>query len=156
MPTKDTIMIRPARLTDLHAMNRVKTGAALDMIGPHSRLVRAGHRRNPKLSFRSPAYWRGAIVAEVDRRVVGVAQAHGAKLSDLWVERSMRSRGIGARLAQAAEDRIRKQGYRMAHLFTATINEQGRVFYERNGWRLSYFMHHRVCHFRRCVYVKRL
>ncbi len=151
-----TVVIRPARLTDLHAINRVRTGAVLDMIGPHSRIVSDGHRRNPKLSYRSPRYWRGAVVAVVDGRVVGVAQNHGAKLSDLWVERTHRSLGIGAKLAQAAERRIRAKGYRRAFIYTASFNARGRVFYQRNGWLLAHFIQHRVCHFRRCVYVKRL
>ena len=137
-------------------MNRVRTGAALDMIGPHTRIVRDGHRRNPKLSFRSPRYWRGAVVAVVDGRVVGVARTQGPKLSDLWVDWAHRSQGIGAVLARAAENRIRAQGHRRAFLYTAAFNARGRLFYERNGWSLAGYLQHRVCHFRRCVYVKRL
>ena len=156
MSVKNSITIRPARLSDLHAINRVRTGAVLDMIGPHSRLVREGHVHNPHLSFRSPRYWQGAMVAVVNGSVVGVAQTHGAKLSDLWVEHSRRSKGIGAKLAHEAEKRIRQRGFRMAHLFTAGFNARGRIFYERNGWALARFTQHRVCHFRRCVYVKRL
>lgn len=156
MAPQNTIRIRPARLSDLHAMNRVKTGAALDMIGPHCRLIRNAHKRNPKNSFGKPRYWRGAVVAEVDGRVVGVVRTRGALFSDLWVDRSMRSRGIGAKLARAGEDQIRAHGHRVTYLYTADFNVRGRVFYERNGWTLTRFIQHKVCHFRRCVYVKRL
>lgn len=156
MSAQPKIHIRLARLSDLHALNRVKTGAAFDMIAAQSRVARQMHARNPKHWFGSPKRWRGTIVAEVDGRIVGVVQTHGAKLSDLWVERSERSKGIGATLLRAGENRIRAHGHRFTHLYTAIFNARGRVFYERNGWTLTSFTHHRVCHFRRCVYVKRL
>jgi GNAT superfamily N-acetyltransferase len=156
MASHERITLRPARLSDLHAMNRVKTGATLDMIGPHSRILRDGHRLNPKRSFSSAAWWRGAVVAEIEGRVVGVVRTRGALFSDLWVERSVRSQGIGAELLRAGENRIRAQGHRFTHLLTAHFNARGRSFYERNGWTLVGFTQHRVCHFRRCVYEKRL
>lgn len=152
----NVLRIRPARPSDLHAMNAVKTGAALDMIGPHSALARRMHHRHPHHWYGSAKRWRGALVAEVAGRVVGVVFTRGALFSDLWVDRSVRSQGIGAVLARAGEDKIRRDGHRIAHLYTALFNTRGRAFYERHGWTLTRHIHHHVLHFRRCVYVKRL
>lgn len=151
-----SLRIRPARPSDLHAMNAVKTGAALDMIGPHSALARRMHHRHPHHWWGSTARWRGALVAEVEGRVVGVVMTRGALFSDLWVERGTRSKGIGAKLARAGEDQIRRNGHRVTHLYTALFNTRGRAFYERHGWTMVRQIHHHVLHFRRCVYIKRL
>ena len=156
MDAHPKIHIRPARLSDLHAMNRVKTGATMGMIGPHFRIARLQHARNPKSSFGTAASWRGAMVAEVEGRAVSVFRTRGALFSDLWVDRDVRSLGIGAKLARAGENRIRADGHRFTYLLTALFNARGQAFYERNGWTLARFTQHRVFHFRRCVYVKRL
>lgn len=141
-------------------MNAVKTGAALDMIGPHSALARRMHHRHPHHWCGSFAFWRGALVAEVEGpgggKVVGVVMTRGALFSDLWVDRAVRSQGIGALLARAGEDKIRREGHRVTHLYTAEFNTRGRAFYERHGWTLVRHIHHHVLHFRRCVYIKRL
>ncbi|MEQ9445141.1 MAG: GNAT family N-acetyltransferase [Rhodospirillaceae bacterium] len=155
-----TLTLRPARLSDLHVLNHIKESAVRDSTAPGSPLTARLHRWNPKRSYAGPRYWRNAIVAEVDgvggRQVVGVAKTIGAMLKDLWVLHSARSHGAGAALARAAEDRIRADGHRMAHLYTAAFNARTLAFYERNGWTLVRFTQHAVGHFRRCVYVKRL
>ena len=156
MPITKTLTIRPARLSDLHAVNAVKSSAVLDTTAAGAPIFARQHRWNPKRWFSGPAYWRGALVAELDGRVVGVAKTKGAKLKDLWVLQEARSQGAGAALARAAEDRIRAGGHRMAHLYTAEFNPRTRAFYERNGWNLVRLTYHTVGHFRRCVYVKRL
>jgi hypothetical protein len=77
-----------------------------------------------------------------------------------WIEDSLPDLTVlcetGAKLARAGENRIRADGHRFTYLLTALFNARGRAFYERNGWILARFTQHRVFHFRRCVYVKRL
>ncbi len=151
-----TVILRPARPSDFHRLNFIKESAVRDSTAAGSPLIGRLHRWNPKRSFAPPAYWRNAIVAEADGEVVGVAKTIGAMLKDLWVLNKARSQGAGAALARAAEDCIRADGHRVAHLYTAAFNARTRAFYERNGWLMVRFTQHAVGHFQRCVYVKRL
>lgn len=151
-----SLIVRPARAADFHALNSIKESAVQDSTGAGSALTARLHRWNPRRSYSPPSYWHNAIVAEVDGDIIGVAKTIGAMLKDLWVLQSKRSLGAGAALARAAEDCIRADGHRMAHLYTAAFNARTRSFYERNGWSLARFTYHTVGHFRRCVYVKRL
>lgn len=151
-----SLIIRPARASDVHALNHIKESAVQDSTAAGSALIGRQHRWNPKRSYAAPAYWRNAIVAEVENEVVGVAKTIGPMLKDLWVLQQKRSLGAGAALARAAENVIRADGYRIAHLYTAAFNARTRAFYERNGWTMVRFTQHAVGHFRRCVYVKRL
>ncbi|NKB44537.1 MAG: GNAT family N-acetyltransferase [Alphaproteobacteria bacterium] len=151
-----SLIVRPARAADFHALNHIKESAVQDSTAAGSALTGRLHRWNPKRSYAPPSYWRNAFVAEVDGEIIGVAKTIGAMLKDLWVLQRKRSLGAGAALTRAAEGRIRADGHRFAHLFTAAFNTRTRAFYERNGWSMARFTYHTVGHFRRCVYVKRL
>ncbi|MDG2244394.1 MAG: GNAT family N-acetyltransferase [Rhodospirillaceae bacterium] len=150
------LTVRPARAADFHALNSIRESAVQDSTGAGSPLIARLHRWNPRRSFALPSYWRSALVAELDGEIVGVAKTIGAMLKDLWVLQHSRSHGAGAALARMAEDCIRADGYRLAHLYTAAFNARTRAFYERNGWTMARFMYHTVGHFHRCLYVKRL
>lgn len=151
-----SLIIRPARLSDFHVLNHIRESAVCDSTAAGSALIGRLHRWNPKRSYASPRYWRNAIVAEVDGEVIGVAKTIGSMLKDLWVLQKKRSLGAGAALGRAAENAIRADGHRIAHLYTAAFNARTCAFYERNGWSMARFTQHTVGHFRRCVYVKRL
>jgi len=150
------MIIRPARESDFHALNHIRESAVRDSTAAGSALIERLHRWNPRRSYAKPAYWRNAFVAEVEGEVVGVAKTIGPMLKDLWVLQTKRSLGAGAALGRAAENAIRADGHRVAHLYTAAFNARTRAFYERNGWSMVRFTQHAVGHFRRCVYVKRL
>ncbi len=89
----------------------------------------AGPRAYGRLSWIAPA---------PDGSVVGgllAAQAWGWLIIDaLWVAEPLRSRGLGSRLLQEAEQTAASQGCTGALL--GTFDFQGRGFYEGHGYRV--------------------
>jgi GNAT superfamily N-acetyltransferase len=75
------------------------------------------------------------LVAEVDRRVVGVAAVAGEWLDALYVVPEYWSSGIGSALHDRALDDLSTRGPMHCHLWVLEENEQARRFYERRGWR---------------------
>ncbi|HZU11803.1 MAG TPA: GNAT family N-acetyltransferase [Chloroflexota bacterium] len=55
------------------------------------------------------------------------------EIGSLWVETALRSRGLGSRLLQEAENEAGRRGCRAARL--STWEFQARDFYERHGYR---------------------
>lgn len=66
----------------------------------------------------------GGVLAEAGRGWLHVR--------DLWVDASVRGRGLGAKLIFAAEDEARRRGCHGAYL--DTFDYQARPFYERCGY----------------------
>lgn len=61
---------------------------------------------------------------------------HGKHLyiDDLVVKEGYRSRGLGAKLLEFAENEARKRACKGLRLCTGVTNTSGKKFYERNGW----------------------
>ncbi|HEY5661126.1 MAG TPA: GNAT family N-acetyltransferase [Gaiellaceae bacterium] len=83
------------------------------------------------------------LVAELDRRVVGVAHLQvtpalererpAAKLGVLIVDEAQRGRGVGRALVEAAETEARLRGCELLFLTTAERRDDAHAFYERVG-----------------------
>jgi GNAT superfamily N-acetyltransferase len=80
---------------------------------------------------------RPGFVACEDDRIVGLVQADDGWLSHLYVDPPYWGRGVGAQLHDAALDRLRMGGVRVAQLWVLRDNAVARAMYERRGWRLT-------------------
>ncbi|HUR48506.1 MAG TPA: GNAT family N-acetyltransferase [Acidimicrobiales bacterium] len=87
----------------------------------------------------------GAVfVAEDDAGIVGFAscsQARGeyaiegsGEIEAIYLDPRRWRSGIGSRLLQVTEARLKDDGYRDAMLWVLTANERARRFYEAKGW----------------------
>jgi GNAT superfamily N-acetyltransferase len=89
------------------------------------------------------------LIAEMDGKPVGFAglsegralYAGGAMatLQEFYVDRSCRSRGIGAKLVQAAVELAREKGWHRLEVCTPPLPQFDRTlaFYERNGFEIT-------------------
>ena len=66
----------------------------------------------------------GGIVADIF--------GHGVYITLLWVDESLRNRGLGSRLVGLAEEEARKLGCTLAHL--DTYGFEAKPFYEKLGY----------------------
>jgi N-acetylglutamate synthase-like GNAT family acetyltransferase len=83
------------------------------------------------------------VVAELDGRVVGVAQLHvsptlalerpAAKIDGIVVDESCRGRGVGRALVAEMEAEARARGCPLLYLTTATRRAEAHEFYRRVG-----------------------
>ncbi len=126
--------IRDATAADLDAMAAVWLRSALtayaDIFPPEA----------PKPTIESLVEaLRGAqCLVAVDRSaVIGLVQASDGWLSHLYVDPEYWRRGVGARLHDAALDRLRELGYEGASLWVLRENTLARAMYERRGWVLT-------------------
>lgn len=85
------------------------------------------------------------VALENDNKVLAVMGyrvlydfVHGKHLyiDDLVSTESFRSKGLGARLLNHAEDLAKNLGCNGLRLCTGIENEMGKKFYERHGWKL--------------------
>jgi GNAT superfamily N-acetyltransferase len=83
----------------------------------------------------------GAVVAEVEGRVVGVVQIGPSPdapgiglLRGLYVDPAAQGAGLGTSLYDFACERLRAAGYAEAVLWVFEGNGHARGFYERRGW----------------------
>lgn len=88
------------------------------------------------------------VAIEADKKVLAVMGyrilhdfVHGKHLyiDDLVSTESHRSQGLGTELLKYAENRARELDCKGLRLCTGIDNEQGKKFYERNGWKLRSF-----------------
>ena len=85
---------------------------------------------------------RGALVAERERRVVGLVEWEIGPSGDrsigevhaIHVAADERGRGVGTVLLVAAVEAMRSLGCRRAVLWVLDANSAARRFYERHGW----------------------
>jgi ribosomal protein S18 acetylase RimI-like enzyme len=66
--------------------------------------------------------------------LVGVTYWGWLHIEDLWVDESLRQKGIGQQLLYAAEAAALQRGCRYSHLETHTFQALG--FYEKNGYQV--------------------
>ena len=86
--------------------------------------------------------WSLALVAIVDTRIVGMVSTHEEWVSDLWVLRESRGRGIGRKLLAMGEAEIARRGCGTFRLRVVKSNASAVNFYLQNGWKVKREFHH--------------
>jgi ribosomal protein S18 acetylase RimI-like enzyme len=81
--------------------------------------------------------WSCALVAIEDMRIVGVVLTHDEWISDLWVLRESRRRGLGQELLAKGESEVCERGFRTLRLRVVKSNSAAVNFYLRNGWQVK-------------------
>ncbi|MGA3078854.1 MAG: GNAT family N-acetyltransferase [Bryobacteraceae bacterium] len=81
--------------------------------------------------------WGLSWVAIVDAKIVGMVLTHEEWISDLWVVRQHRGRGVGHRLLAQGEAEIVRRGHRTLRLRVLQSNTAAINFYNRQGWRVA-------------------
>ncbi|HLZ39575.1 MAG TPA: GNAT family N-acetyltransferase [Candidatus Sulfotelmatobacter sp.] len=91
--------------------------------------------------------WPLAWVAIVDQKIVGVIITNQEWVSDLWVYREHRRRGVGSRLLAQGEAEIATSGYRTCRLRVVRSNTIAVQFYLAHGWQIAReFAHEKYGH----------
>jgi ribosomal protein S18 acetylase RimI-like enzyme len=83
------------------------------------------------------------LVAEEDGQIIGTViggyDGRRGLLYHLAVAASYRGRGIGSRLMDEVESRLRAKGCLRCYLLVTTNNPEGMQYYEKHGWeRMDY------------------
>ena len=81
--------------------------------------------------------WQLSWVAVLDTKIVGMVLTHEQWISDLWVLRENRGRGVGQRLLAQGEAEITRRGHRVLRLRVVQSNSRAIRFYHREGWRVA-------------------
>jgi len=81
--------------------------------------------------------WGLSWVAIVDAKIVGMVLTHEEWISDLWVVRQHRGRGVGHRLLAQGEAEIVRRGHRTLRLRVLQSNTAAINFYNRQGRRVA-------------------
>jgi ribosomal protein S18 acetylase RimI-like enzyme len=81
--------------------------------------------------------WSLAWVAVSESKIVGMVLTHEEWISDLWVLREHRSRGIGQQLLLHGESEIAGRGYGTFFLRVVKSNAGAVAFYNRLGWKVA-------------------
>jgi ribosomal protein S18 acetylase RimI-like enzyme len=130
----DGIRLRPASAADLERAARIWHEGWWDA---HSYLApKLGPSRTLE-SFLTRMRQRlpNTTVAEGRDGVVGFAVVVGDELEQLYVDPSVRGRGVARELIAHAERQVAAAGFRAIWLAVATENHRAQAFYRKSGWR---------------------
>ncbi len=83
------------------------------------------------------ADWSLAWVAVCEFKIVGMVFTNEEWVSDLWVVREHRNKGIGRQLLSRGEVEIAARGHFTARLRVVKSNVRAVSFYDRLGWRVA-------------------
>jgi ribosomal protein S18 acetylase RimI-like enzyme len=122
------VLIRRPKADELDSVRAVVQTAVDEIYG--------GLRAQPPLPI-DEEDWSVALAAIVDKCIVGIVLTHNEWISDLWVLRESRGRGIGQKLLAQGETEIAGRGCGTFHLRVIKSNESAVNFYLRNGWRVE-------------------
>ena len=90
--------------------------------------------------------WPSAWVAVSDEKIVGVILTNQEWVSDLWVFREHRRRGIGSKLLAHGEAEITARGHQTCRLRVVRSNAVAARFYLRHGWKVAREFAHEKYH----------
>lgn len=90
--------------------------------------------------------WALAWVAVSDEKIVGVIMTNQEWVSDLWVFREERRRGIGSKLLAQGEAEITARGHQTCRLRVVRSNELAVHFYLGHGWQIAREFAHEKYH----------
>lgn len=104
---------------------------------PHQHPDIAKFRDVRFMQDRINAFYPNIIIALDELDIVGLVVAKEARLSQLFVDRQQRGKGVGQKLLALAEAKLRAEGAVRITLNCLVGNDAARRFYERNDWRVS-------------------
>jgi GNAT superfamily N-acetyltransferase len=81
--------------------------------------------------------WSTAWIAVDGTDVIGVLLTTSDWIDDLWIVRSQRGHGLGAKLLSVGETEIAKRGLQIARLRVVKANLRATSFYLDHGWRIE-------------------
>jgi ribosomal protein S18 acetylase RimI-like enzyme len=91
--------------------------------------------------------WPLAWVAAADEQIVGVIITNQEWVSDLWVFREHRGRGVGSSLLAQGEAEIAARGHQTCRLRVVRSNTVAVQFYLGQGWQIAReFVHEKYGH----------
>jgi ribosomal protein S18 acetylase RimI-like enzyme len=90
--------------------------------------------------------WPLAWVAVSDEKIVGVIITNHEWVSDLWVFRGHRGRGVGSRLLAQGEAEIAARGHQTCRLRVVRSNTVAVQFYLGQGWQIAREFAHEKYH----------
>lgn len=91
--------------------------------------------------------WQSAWVAVSGEDILGVTMTQDEWVSDLWVVRDHRRRGIGSILLAHAERETGSRGHRVLRLRVVKSNTRAVEFYRGHGWSVDHeFPHEKFRH----------
>jgi len=149
-------VIRPMQPRRLAAVNALKLAVIHDTFVPLFPVVGRGLKLYPHWPYENFAFWKSALLAMDGTAVVGIARSKGSWLTDLWIAKDWRGRGVGRALLKAAENRMRRRGVRVARLRTPQKNSPAIAFYRGRGWCIEKLVLHETRLDFGVVFIKRL
>jgi GNAT superfamily N-acetyltransferase len=141
------VLIRPAEIGDLPAIVGLFGDDDLHARDPAHRTLTDAHRAAFEAIAADPN--NHVFVATVGERVVGTFQltfirqlSYGgclvAQIESVFVDASVRSRGVGARMMQFARVEAERRGAYRLQLTSNVKRERAHRFYERLGYRATH------------------
>jgi len=127
--------IRPAHHADLDALVELARRSWLSAFAQTAPLALIDWWARSDCTRRLyEASWPEMFVLEDGGRLLGVVQPKDAEIHGLWVSPSCQGRGVGTRLLEFGESRIRAIGERTAWLTCAAFNPRALSFYRSRGY----------------------
>lgn len=83
-------------------------------------------------------FYPNIIVALNDQQLVGLVVAKEGRISQLFVDQSMRGKKVGHKLLELGEAKLVAESCEQASLNCIVGNDDARRFYERNGWQVTH------------------
>ncbi len=130
--------IRPARIEDAAGVAKLLDQLGYDRTVEMVRRVIRASASDPEstilVAFMADKQIAGCLQMVFTRRL---AEGDRGEIASLVVDADRRSKGVGARLVQAAVDRLRAQGVANLRVRCNVKRERAHRFYERCGFRVA-------------------
>lgn len=137
-----SVEIRPADEDDVNAILDLKRRVLSEVYAPRYPKVMEGLSQIEEFLCEHPKYlckYMNLHVAQTENAIVGMVSAARNKIMDLYIDGSMRSKGIGPLLLTAGERVLRSRGVFRARLDVSRDHPELIDFYKRHGWQEGKF-----------------
>lgn len=104
---------------------------------PHQHPDIAAFRDIAFMQDRIDAFYPNIIIGLGNGKLVALIVAKDARISQLFVDTTVRGKGIGRKLLELGEAKLIAEGATKVTLNCLVGNDAARHFYERNGWKVS-------------------
>lgn len=126
--------IRPGRSEDLKAVSRMVADVWREVYGPYVPAGSADPCSDSHIAKLVGDPGTNGWVAMLGRRTVGYCNTLGNCIEQVWVDTTMRRKGIGTELTRRAIDAIRARGFAFAQAGCEDFNADARAFLEAGNW----------------------